>query len=235
MRSSLGCGARRAAGSAFSCLALLVTIALAGALAGCTTDGQQGVAAVQPRGATVAFESIDGPPAGQFQTLVRNLNDEAQQRRVAVLSRDATSAYRVRGYLAATVANGETTISWVWDVFDRDEQRTLRIDGEEHAKRPGKGTDPWNAADDAMLRRIASASMEQLADFLTSPDAVPVAAAPGATPVAFIGASDTSPKAAGIYRIFRAEADPAAVPRKQPDAAAANSPAGRKATVQASL
>lgn len=179
--------------------------AFAGALAGCTTNGTPGVAAVQPRGATVAFESIDGPPPGQFHTLVRNLNDEAQQRRLAVLSRDATSAYRVRGYLAAKVANGETTISWVWDVFDRDEQRALRIDGEEHAKRPGKGADPWNAADDAMLRRIASASMEQLAAFLTSPDAVPVAA----TPVALIGASDTSPEAAGIYRIFRTEADPA--------------------------
>jgi hypothetical protein len=235
MRSGLGCGARRAAGSAFSRLAALVTIALAGALAGCTTDGQQGVATVQPRGATVAFESIDGPPPGQFQTLVRNLNDEAQQRRLAVLSREATSAYRVRGYLAAKVANGETTISWVWDVFDRDEQRALRIDGEEHAKRPGKGADPWNAADDAMLRRIASASMEQLAAFLTSPDAVPAAAAPNATPIALMGGSDTSPEAAGIYRIFRAEADPAPVPPKPPDAAATNSPAGRKATVQASL
>ena len=239
MRSGLGCGARRAAGSSFSRLAALLTVAstvfLAGALAGCTTDGQQGVAAVQPRGATVAFESIDGPPPGQFHTLVRNLNDEAQQRRLAVLSRDATSAYRVRGYLAAKVANGETTISWVWDVFDRDEQRALRINGEEHAKRPGKGADPWNAADDAMLRRIASASMEQLAAFLTSPDAVPVAAASNATPVALIGASDTSPEAAGIYRIFRAEADPAPVPRQPPDASAANSAAGRRPGVQASL
>ncbi|MDO8876177.1 MAG: hypothetical protein Q8M24_22575 [Pseudolabrys sp.] len=183
--------------------------ALAGVLAGCTHDGRSGVAGVQPRGATVAFESIDGPPQGQFNTLVRNLNDEAQQRRLAVLSREAPSAYRVRGYLAAKVAKDRTTITWVWDVFDRDEQRTLRINGEESTKKSGKDTDAWNAADDAMLRRIASTSMEQLAVFLTSADAVPVAAAPGITPVAFIGGSDTSPEAAGIFRIFRANADPA--------------------------
>lgn len=212
-------------------------VALAGALAGCTTDGQPGVAGMQPRGATVAFESIDGPPPAQFHALVRNLNDEAQQRRLAVLSRDATSAYRVRGYLAAKVANGETTISWVWDVFDRDEQRAIRINGDEHVKKSGKA-DPWTAADEAMLRRIASASMEQLATFLTSADAVPVAAAPNVTPVALIGGSDTSPEAAGIFRVFQANADPAPskpaenvaevpLPQRRPD--------GQQKTVQASL
>ncbi len=191
-----------------------LAVALAAALAGCTHDGKPGVAALQPRGATVAFESIDGPPQGQFNTLVRSLNDEAQQRRLAVLSRENTSAYRVRGYLAAKVAkertSERTTISWVWDVFDRDEQRVLRINGEEVAKRSGKDAgDAWNVADEAMLRRIASSSMEQLAAFLTSAEAVPVAAAGHVTPVALIGLSDTSPEAAGIFRTFQANADPA--------------------------
>ena len=90
--------------------------------------------AAQPRGATVAFESIDGPPTGQFQKLVQHLNDEAQARRLAVISREQPSAYRVRGYLAAKVVQGETTISWVWDVFDKDEHRALRVTGEETAK-----------------------------------------------------------------------------------------------------
>ena len=35
----------------------------------------------QPRGASVAFESIDGPPPDQFRQLVQNLNDEAQRAR----------------------------------------------------------------------------------------------------------------------------------------------------------
>jgi len=88
----------------------------------------------QPRGATVAFESIDGPPPGQFHELVQALNTEAQTRRLAVLSRESPSAYRVRGYLSAKVVKRETTISWVWDVFDGDDRRALRIAGEETAK-----------------------------------------------------------------------------------------------------
>ena len=83
----------------------------------------------------------------------------------AVISREQPSAYRVRGYLAATVAKHQTTISWVWDVFDQDEHRALRISGEETAKVRHK--DAWAAADDAMLQRIAQSSMEQLAAFLT--------------------------------------------------------------------
>ena len=47
---------------------------------------------------------IDGPPPAQFRQLVQNLNNEAQSRQLAVMSRDSPSAYRVRGYLAAKVA-----------------------------------------------------------------------------------------------------------------------------------
>lgn len=187
-----------------------VLLALAGTilLTGCNTDGQPSMAAMQPRGATVAFESIDGPPRAQFQKLVENLNEEAQTRRLAVISRESQSAYRVRGYLAAKVVKGRTTISWIWDVFDRDERRALRISGEETAK--GRHRDAWTAADEAMLRRIARTSMEQLAVFLTSPEVTPAAPEPAREPqVALVGVHDSSPEAAGIFRIFRPEADPA--------------------------
>jgi hypothetical protein len=191
--------------------ASLLTAALA--LAACNHDNQ-GVSAQLPRGATVAFDSLDGLPPNQFQQLVKNLNDEAQTRRLAVISREQPSAYRVRGYLAATVAKNQTTVSWVWDVFDQDEHRTLRISGEETAK--GRHKDAWAAADDAMLRRIAQSSMEQLAAFLTSP-----AVAPGTTPstepqIALADTSDSSPEAAGIFRIFRPQADPISTASAEP-------------------
>jgi len=182
------------------------------ALAGCNHDGQPGMAA-QPRGATIAFESIDGPPPGQFRTLVQNLNDEAQARRLAVISRESPSAYRVRGYLAAKVAKGQTTIAWVWDVFDNDERRALRISGEETAnsRALGRLSDAWSVADDAMLRRIARSSVEQLASFLTSPEIAPNApAASGEPQLASIGSRDSSPESVGIFRIFHANADPVA-------------------------
>jgi hypothetical protein len=189
----------------------LITVALA--LTACNPDSQ-GVSAQLPRGATVAFDSLDGLPPGQFQQLVKNLNDEAQSRRLAVISREQPSAYRVRGYLAATVAKHQTTISWVWDVFDQDEHRTLRISGEETAKVRHK--DAWAAADDAMLHRIAQSSMEQLAAFLTSPAVAP-GTAPSADPqISVADASHSSPEAAGIFRIFRPQADPISTAAVEP-------------------
>jgi hypothetical protein len=179
----------------------LLTIVCALALAGCNPDNQ-GLSAAQPRGATVAFDSLDGLPPGQFQKLVGNLNEEAKSRRLAVISREQTSAYRVRGYLAVKVTKRQTTVAWVWDVFDRNEQRVLRISGEETAK--VRNRDAWAAADDAMLRRIAGTSMEQLAAFLTAPEVAPGTAPSLAEPqVAMAAPAESSPEAAGIFRVSR--------------------------------
>jgi hypothetical protein len=180
-------------------------LAVAFALTACNPDNQ-GISALQPRGATVAFDSLDGLPPRQFQQLVKNLNDEAESRQLAIISREQPSAYRVRGYLAARVTKHQTTVSWVWDVFDQDEHRALRIGGEETAKVRHK--DAWAAADDAMLRRIAQSSMDQLAAFLTSAEIAPGTAPPSEPQVALAGSSGASPEAAGIFRISHPQADP---------------------------
>jgi hypothetical protein len=178
------------------------------ALSGCGPDGAASLDPAQPRGATVAFESVDGLPPAQFTKLVENLNSEAQARRLAVASRESASAYRVRGYLAAKASKHETTVSWVWDVFDGDLNRALRITGEESVK--GRHHNAWAAADDAMLRRIARSSMDQLASFLTSPEVAPnapVMAAATPADISLIGDRDPSPEAAGIFRIFQPQAN----------------------------
>ena len=119
-------------------------------------------------GPTIAFDSIDGPPVSVFNRLVDNISGEAQQRAIAIASREGGANYRVRGYLAAQVVRGRTHISWVWDVYDDAKVRALRIRGEEAGPR-GSG-DPWTAADDAMLRKIARTSMDRLAAFLRNPE-----------------------------------------------------------------
>jgi len=183
------------------CLGSFFSIVCALALAGCNPDNQ-GLSAAQPRGATVAFDSLDGLTPGQFQKLVGDLNEEAQSRRLAVISREQSSAYRVRGYLAAKVTKRQTTVAWVWDVFDQSEQRVLRISGEETAKI--RSRDAWAAADDAMLRRIASTSVEQLAAFLTAPEVAPGTAPSITEPhVAMATPAESSPEAAGIFRVSR--------------------------------
>jgi hypothetical protein len=183
----------------------VLAAAFAVSLAGCNQNGSPTAAA--PRGATIAFDSIDGPPQAQFRTLVQNLNDEAQSRQLAVISREQSSVYRVRGYLAAHVAKDRTTISWVWDVFDKDENRALRVAGEETVK--GRPRDAWTAADNAMLKRIAHTSMDQLATFLTSPEVAPGTAPAAPSEGTLMSANDSSPEAAGIFRIPRATVDPA--------------------------
>jgi hypothetical protein len=203
------CGRAWCAAKCLSRSGVLPAAACALLLAACNLEDHPGALSGQTRGATVAFESIDGLPSGQFRELVQALNDEAQTHQVAVMSRESPSAYRVRGYLSAKVARRETTISWVWDVFDGDDRRALRITGEETAKSgsSGRRRDAWSAADGAMLQRIAHSSMDQLAAFLTSPEVAP--GLPDAAPqtVAF-GPGNASPEAAGIYRIIQPNADP---------------------------
>jgi hypothetical protein len=140
--------------------------------AGCSPDGLTTGTLVSGRNATIAFESIDGAPRPVFQKLVENLASEAVAHQVMVISREGPANYRVRGYMAAHLERQRIHIGWVWDVYDANRRRVLRIASEEPAGR--RSGDSWNAADDALLRRIARTGMDRLAAFLdTSGTAVP--------------------------------------------------------------
>jgi hypothetical protein len=122
-------------------------------------------------GATVAFESVDGPPRNVFEQLVTTLSEEAQARQMPVVSRQATAAYRVRTYLAVHILRKQPRVGWVWDVYDSDRRRLLRISGEEPGGRLGR--DGWAAANGDVLRRIARKGMDRLAAFVGAPDTPP--------------------------------------------------------------
>ena len=126
-------------------------------------------------GATVAFESIDGPPPQVFERMVSVLDSESKLRNLQIVSREGAASYRVRSYLAAQVSRGRTTIAWVWDVYDRDQQRALRLSGEEPAGKAGR--DAWAAADDLVLRKIAQAGLGGLSGMIngTAPAEAPAA------------------------------------------------------------
>ena len=147
-------------------------LAAASALGGCAGGGaatsSSFAMATDAVGPTVTFESIDGPPPQVFDRMVSVLDSETKLRSLAIVSRDAPAAYRVRSYLSAQVIKGRTVIAWVWDVYDRNQQRALRLSGEEPA---GKGSrdatrDPWAAADDLVLRKIAQAGLSGLSNMV---------------------------------------------------------------------
>jgi hypothetical protein len=170
-----GSAAQRALG------AVVLLVLLCGALGGCAGGGAGNnsfAMASAGNGATVTFESIDGPPPQVFDRMVNLLDSESKLRNVAIVSRDGSAAYRVRSYLAAQVSRGRTTIAWVWDVYDRDQQRALRLSGEEPAGKAGR--DAWGAADDLVLRRIAQAGLTGLSGMIngTAPSDPPAAVPP---------------------------------------------------------
>jgi hypothetical protein len=167
-------------------------IALIG-LSGCVTDSRNSMAALPASsGQTLAFESVDGPPPEVFDALMKVLDSEAQTRNLAIVSREGAATYRLRGYYSAQVRKGQATIAWVWDIYDRNEERQLRLSGEEPAGRAGANA--WAAANDRLLRGITKQGMDGLAGLLggtsapvqpeTPPSAQPgpaIAAAPPAT------------------------------------------------------
>jgi len=114
---------------------------------------------------------------------------------VRVVSRTGDPAYRIRGYLAAIVVGGKSHISWVWDVYDADKRRVLRIAGEEASGRPGANA--WAAADEQMVRRIARTSIDRLVTFLAAPPAPPsLEPAPQPGQPAIAGADGVAPDSA---------------------------------------
>jgi len=119
-------------------------LAIACGLGGCASGGAPGGGslAMAGSGPTVAFESIDGPPPQVFERMVNVLDSESRLRNLQIVSREGAASYRVRSYLAAQVSRGRTTIAWVWDVYDRDQQRALRLSGEE----PAGKHDQWHGA-----------------------------------------------------------------------------------------
>jgi hypothetical protein len=157
---------------------LVIACGLAGCAGGGAGSGSFAMASAGT-GPTVAFESIDGPPPQVFDRMVSVLDSESKLRSLSIVSREGAATYRVRSYLSAQVTLGRTVIAWVWDVYDGDQQRALRLSGEEPGGKAGR--DPWAAADDLILRKIAQTGFSGLSSMVngSGPSDAPPAIAPG--------------------------------------------------------
>ena len=180
--------------------ALAALLFAACGLGGCASGGSVGgsFAMTSGGGPTVAFESIDGPPPQVFDRMVGVLDSESKLRNLSIVSREGGASYRVRSYLSAQVSRGRTTIAWVWDVYDRDQQRALRLSGEEPAGKAGR--DAWAGADDLVLRKIAQAGLSGLSGMINGgpSDAPPPVPAPGRRGPAVASAETAAPVSNGF-------------------------------------
>jgi hypothetical protein len=179
-------------------IGVIVAAPIALTAAACTTDGLT-TGSVSSK-TSVAFERIDGAPEHVFRKLVQDLSEEAEARQITVVSREGAARYRIRGYVAAHTNNGRTTIAWVWDIYNADQSRALRISGEEDGGRAGNNA--WEA-DDAILHRLSRVGMDRIAAFLSAPSPeANVRAPPGADRMFAIASNDNgiSPESASIFR-----------------------------------
>ncbi len=160
-----------------------IVVAIAGALGGCAGNGAASnsfAMASSTSGPTIAFESIDGPPPQVFERMVSVLDSESKLRSLSIVSREGSASYRVRGYLAAQISRGRTTLAWVWDVYDQNHERALRLSGEEPAGRAGR--DGWASVDDLALRKIAQAGLSGLSGLINGTAPTDTPQAPPAAP-----------------------------------------------------
>jgi hypothetical protein len=129
--------------------------------------------------ALFSFDGLLGIPTNKADTLSRGIGNYARSRSLNLVRRgDPTATYHVRGFLSAVGGTGDTTVSYVWDIFDTAGNRVHRITGTEIAERGS--ADPWSGVSDQVLTAIAARTVEGVNAWINqSPGgASPVASSP---------------------------------------------------------
>ncbi|HEV7335182.1 MAG TPA: hypothetical protein VGO06_04365 [Bosea sp. (in: a-proteobacteria)] len=138
------------------------------ALAGC----QETTTAARPRvdapGVPVSVQSISGAPDQVTAAFAGLLGEAAAERKMEIVPGDKPARFRVRGYLTAQpTEDGQTSLAFVWDVYDETKKRAQRVQGESLGRR-SSGGDPWAGIDQTIVAKAASDSMDAIAGFLTT-------------------------------------------------------------------
>lgn len=132
---------------------------------GACQGGSLGSAGGSPEGVPIALESIDGAPPEVRTALLGELSTAASDRKVELVGESAEARYRVRGYLSTETENGETKVAYVWDVFDAEKRRAKRLAGASPVRIPSGSI---SQLDKETLAKLAGASMDEIAEFLSA-------------------------------------------------------------------
>ncbi len=184
-------------------LRCIIPLACAAALllAGCNEQAGPRIAAVSaegaqiapsgysPRPATLAVTAMQGAPS-PFQNQFMAYFDADAARQEVVLTDSAGAQYLAKGYLSAFLVDGGARLTYVWDIYDRDNHRAQRLNNEIAIQ--GAADDPWRLVNSEALAALAARSASDRAAFLSNtPEAL--AAGPKPASVAARNASDAAP------------------------------------------
>lgn len=75
--------------------------------------------------------------------------------------------HMIKGYFSAITEGGDTTVIYVWDVYDPAGNRLHRINGQQKAPSV-KGGEAWSAVSPETMQAIADTTINQLAAWLGS-------------------------------------------------------------------
>jgi len=101
--------------------------------------------------------------------LTAELQTRARQRGITLAgSADQTATHVLKGYFSAISEGKDTTVIYVWDVYDPSGNRLHRINGQMKAPsaNSGAGADSWKGVSPATMQAIADQTIDQFAAFL---------------------------------------------------------------------
>ncbi|HEY4191680.1 MAG TPA: hypothetical protein VGM46_03465 [Mesorhizobium sp.] len=112
---------------------------------------------------------IVGPTVEAATPLTERLGLRARERGLALTGSSGaqTPTHVLKGYFSAVSEGPDTTVIYVWDVYDPAGNRLHRINGQQKAPSV-KGGDGWTAVAPATMQAIADAAIEQLAAWLAA-------------------------------------------------------------------
>ena len=157
----------------------LVAVALV--LGACQQGFEAAGRKVDAPGVPVALVGVEGGPETVQAQVTDAVATQAAARHIEIVGSAESPKYRLKGYLTAYASSGdETTLAFVWDVFDASSRRAQRISTTATAR--GRAADPWTQVGEQQIQAVAARSMNEVAAFLagsgTGQAGVPAGAAP---------------------------------------------------------
>jgi hypothetical protein len=99
--------------------------------------------------------------------LTERLNQKARERGITLVgSTDASATNVLKGYFSVLTEGKDTTVVYVWDLYDPSGNRLHRINGQQKAPSIN-GAEGWAAVSPATMQAVADATIDQLATWLS--------------------------------------------------------------------
>jgi hypothetical protein len=111
------------------------------------------------------FDPIVGATVDMATPLTERLAQRARARGIRLAgSADPSTTHVLKGYFSTLTEGGQTTVIYVWDVYDPAGNRLHRINGQQKA--PAGGGEGWAAVPPATMQTIADSTIDQLGSWL---------------------------------------------------------------------